>query len=101
MERERMSFMQECRLVEAAVVHSRVKAEDTTLETDILADNLYSIHNDFEGNWYKLSAREKERWVKLAEYVLDREAMVTAAKGYRRAMKRQLERLTLRRKKVK
>lgn len=78
-----------------------MSSKKRTLETDVLAENLFSIYTDWECDWFSLDQVERERWLLCAEYVLDRESALTTKRGHQRALKRQIERLTLKYRNVK
>jgi hypothetical protein len=104
LEKLSLSFLQEVSLLESAIMNSRrtvMSSKKRTLETDVLAENLFSIYTDWEADWLSLEVSERERWFLMAEYVLDREASLTTKRGHQRALKRQIERLTLKYRNVK
>lgn len=66
-----------------------------TIETKVLAENLYFLYTE-KADWIMLEGKDKDGWIRLAEYVLDREKHITYVAYHKRAVKRQLERLKVR-----
>ena len=65
----------------------------STLERAVLAENLAAEFYNYDKPWFELSEKEKGNWICCADFVLDREAMLTTVVYHRRAVKRQIGRI--------